>query len=134
MSAPASAPTPPKTTAPRVETRQADRAAIEKALQDWAKAWSEKNMARYYAAYANNFVPANRVSRAQWESDRRARIVSKKSISVEVKEIQISFDGESATARFQQMYRSDNLKGNSRKTLDMVRQGNRWLIVRESVN
>lgn len=134
VSAPASAPTPPKTTAPRVETRQADRAAIEKALQDWAKAWSEKNMARYYAAYANNFVPANRVSRAQWESDRRARIVSKKSISVEVKEIQISFDGESATARFQQMYRSDNLKGNSRKTLDMVRQGNRWLIVRESVN
>jgi hypothetical protein len=91
-------------------------------------------MTRYYAAYANNFVPANRVSRAQWESDRRVRIVSKKSISVEVRDIQISFNGETATARFQQMYRSDNLKGNSRKTLDMVRQGNRWLIVRESVN
>jgi tetratricopeptide (TPR) repeat protein len=134
VAAPASALAPPKTTAPKVDARQADRAAIEKAVQDWAKAWSDKNMTRYYAAYANNFVPANRVSRAQWESDRRVRIVSKKSISVEVRDLQISFNGETASVRFQQMYRSDNLKGSSRKTLDMVRQGNRWLIVRESVN
>lgn len=134
VATPASAPSAQKTTTPKVDPRQADRAAIEKAVQDWAKAWSDKNMKRYYAAYANNFVPANRVSRAQWESDRRVRIVSKKSISVEVRDLQISFNGETASVRFQQMYRSDNLKGSSRKTLDMVRQGNRWLIVRESVN
>lgn len=91
-------------------------------------------MARYYAAYAITFTPANRATRAQWESDRRVRIVSKKSISVEVRELQISFNGETATVRFRQLYSSDNLKGSSRKTLDMVRQGNRWLIVRESVN
>ena len=103
-------------------------------MQNWAKAWSDKDMARYYAAYADNFTPANRASRAQWESDRRIRIVSKKSISVEVRELQIKFTGETASARFQQLYTSDNLKGSSRKTLDMVRQGNRWLIVRESVN
>ena len=119
---------------PSADARQSDRAAIEKAVQDWAKAWSDKDMARYYAAYANDFTPANRASRAQWESDRRIRIVSKKLISVEVRELQISFNGETASARFQQLYSSDNLKGSSRKTLDMVRQGNRWLIVRESVN
>lgn len=132
--APATPTTPPPGASPAADARQADRAAIEKALQDWAKAWSDKDMARYYAAYANNFTPANRASRAQWESDRRIRIVSKKSISVEVRDLQISFTGETASARFQQLYTSDNLKGSSRKTLDMVRQGNRWLIVRESVN
>jgi hypothetical protein len=48
--------------------------------------------------------------------------------------MKISSNGETASVRFQQLYTSDHLKGSSRKTLDMVRQGNRWLIVRESVN
>jgi tetratricopeptide (TPR) repeat protein len=130
----AAAPSPPPAASPAADTRQTDRAAIEKAVQDWAKAWSDKDMARYYAAYADNFRPANRASRAQWESDRRIRIVSKKSISVKVRELQISFTGETASARFQQLYTSDNLKSSGSKTLDMVRQGNRWLIARESVN
>ncbi|PUE51689.1 tetratricopeptide repeat protein [Limnohabitans sp. 2KL-51] len=132
--APAAAPAAPPTEKPAADARQADRAAIDKAVRDWAKAWSNKDMPRYYAAYASNFTPANRASRAQWESDRRIRIVSKKSISVEVREMKVSFTGESASVRFQQIYTSDNLKGSSRKTLEMVRQGNRWLIVRESVN
>jgi tetratricopeptide (TPR) repeat protein len=130
----AAAPASVPAASPASDARQADRAAIDKAVQDWAKAWSAKNMDRYYAAYANNFTPANRVSRAQWENDRRIRIVSKKSISVEVREMQIGLQGETASVRFQQLYSSDNLKGSSRKTLEMVRQGNRWLIVRESVN
>lgn len=132
--APAAAPTSPPAATPAADARQADRAAIDKAVRDWAKAWSTKDMPRYYAAYASNFTPANRASRAQWESDRRIRIVSKKSISVEVREMKVSFTGETASVRFQQLYTSDNLKGSSRKTLEMVRQGNRWLIVRESVN
>lgn len=33
---------------------------------------------------------------------------------------------------FSQAYRSDAVNVTSRKTLDMVRQGDRWLIVRES--
>ena len=135
VAAPAAAPTTPAPAArPAADDRTADRAAVEKAVQDWAKAWSDKDMARYYAAYASNFTPANRATRAQWESNRRVRIVSKKSISVEVREMQISFNGDTASARFRQLYSSDNLKNNSRKTLEMVRQGNRWLIVRESVN
>lgn len=132
--APAPAPATPPAEKPAADARQADRAAIDKAVRDWAKAWSNKDMPRYYAAYASNFTPANRASRAQWESDRRIRIVSKKSISVEVREMKVSFTGETASVRFQQLYTSDNLKGSSRKTLEMVRQGNRWLIVRESVN
>lgn len=132
--APAPAPAAPPAEKPAADARQADRAAIDKAVRDWAKAWSNKDMPRYYAAYASNFTPANRASRAQWESDRRIRIVSKKSISVEVREMKVSFTGETASVRFQQLYTSDNLKGSSRKTLEMVRQGNRWLIVRESVN
>ena len=63
-----------------------------------------------------------------------AKVVSKKSISVGIKQLKIAFNGDTASAKFQQIYASDNFKGNIRKTLDMVRQGNTWLIVRESVN
>ena len=48
--------------------------------------------------------------------------------------MKVTAKGDTALVRFQQIYSSDNLKGTSRKTLDMVRQGQNWLIVRESVN
>ena len=91
-------------------------------------------MARYFAAYASSFEPANRISRAQWENERRQRIESKQSISVLVSEPKINIEGDKASVRFKQLYNADNLKNNSRKTLDLVRQGKRWLIVRESVS
>lgn len=91
-------------------------------------------MPRYLAAYASSFTPADRMSRHKWESDRRSRIVSKKTISVTVNQLNIALHGDKATVRFQQIYESDNFKGNSRKTLEMVKQGQLWLIVRETVN
>lgn len=91
-------------------------------------------MPAYLSAYAADFVPAEKMSRAKWESERRLRIVSKKSILVEVSQVQITLQGPKATVRFQQIYESDNFKGNSRKTLEMQKQGQRWLIVRETVN
>lgn len=91
-------------------------------------------MPRYLSAYADTFTPSEKMSRAKWENDRRIRIVSKKSISVVVNQVQITLDDQKATVRFQQIYESDNFKGNSRKTLEMHKQGQRWLIVRETVN
>ena len=100
----------------------------------WAKAWGQKDMARYFAAYTSSFAGPDRQSRAKWESDRQVRIVSKKSISVVVNHLKIEVNDNKATAQFQQIYESDNFKGNSRKTLEMVKNGERWLIARETVN
>lgn len=111
-----------------------DKIKVENAVMNWAQAWSNKDMAKYYAAYASNFVPAGRQSRTQWENDRRLKIETKKTIFVDIKQLRIIFNGEKAIAKFQQIYTSDNFKGNSPKTLEMVRQGNNWLIVREMVN
>ena len=112
----------------------ADTDAIRNAVMTWAKAWSRKDMDNYLEAYASSFVPPDRMARSKWESERRLRILSKKSISVEVKQLKIAVDGKTATAQFQQIYSSDNFTGNSRKTLEMVKQGSRWLIARETVN
>jgi tetratricopeptide (TPR) repeat protein len=113
---------------------KADSTDIRNAVAAWAKAWSQKDMNRYLGAYASSFTPPDKMSRAKWESDRRTRIVSKKTISVGVNNFKVEATGNKATARFQQIYESDNFKGNSHKTLELVKQGDHWLITRETVN
>ncbi len=89
-------------------------------------------MPDYLGAYAPNFTPPGGQARAAWEADRRARIVPRQRISVDVSELEVTVDGDRATARFRQAYASDTLNVNSLKTLDMVKSGSRWLIVRET--
>ena len=124
----------PSKAASEVESGSAEKSAVKADVQLWAKAWAHKDLDKYFAAYAKDFDPPDRISRAKWESDRRNRIVSKKKIAVELKQVQVQIQGNKATVKFQQIYESDNFKGNSRKTLDMTKQGDRWLILRESVN
>jgi ketosteroid isomerase-like protein len=105
---------------------------VEAAVRAWAKAWSTKNMASYLGAYATSFTPPSGQSRSAWEADRKARIVPRSRIGVDISDLTIAVNGDRATARFRQAYSSDTLNVTSRKTLDMVKSGSRWLIVRES--
>lgn len=105
---------------------------VESAVQAWAKAWSSKNMAGYLGAYAGNFTPPGGQSRSEWEADRKARIVPRNRIDVDISDLSVSVNGDRASAKFRQAYSSDTINVTSRKTLDMVKSGNRWLIVRES--
>ncbi len=132
-----------QTTRPSAEVRPkpsasvadaAEAEAVRSAVLAWAKAWSRRDMNEYLQSYASNFVPAERLSRSQWEAERKQRILSKKSISVEIRQLKVKVEDKTATVQFQQVYSSDNFTGTSRKTLEMVKQGGRWLIVRETVS
>lgn len=125
--APVAAPKPAEPAAGQADAQRDVRAAVD----TWAKAWSAKDMKGYLGAYAQNFVPSGGQSRANWESDRKARIVPRTRINVEVSDLEVTVNGERATAKFRQNYASDNLNSSNRKTLEMVKSGNRWLIVRE---
>ena len=105
---------------------------VESAVAAWAKAWSSKNMSGYLGAYAGSFTPPGGQSRSEWEADRKARIMPRNRIDVDISELSVSVNGDRASAKFRQAYSSDSLSVTSRKTLDLVRSGNRWLIVRES--
>lgn len=127
--------TPPvvkPTPAPATETSRGEEDAVETAVRAWAKAWSSKNMSSYLGAYSTSFTPPAGQSRSEWEADRKARIVPRARIGVDISNINITVNGNRATARFRQTYSSDTLNVTSRKTLDMIKTGNRWLIVRES--
>lgn len=127
----AAKPSPP--TAPTAKpTNAAESADAEAAVRAWAKAWSQRDMAAYYAAYSPEFK-GQAGSRKAWEQDRRDRIATRKQITVELRDLQVSVDGDRATAKFRQVYSSDTLSANSRKTLQLARVGGRWLIRQESV-
>jgi tetratricopeptide (TPR) repeat protein len=129
--APSAAPASPSPAAP---SAAADNAAkdVEAAVRAWAKAWAAKDMTAYLGAYGKEFTPPGKQSRSSWENERRQRIVSKNNISLRLENLSVSVNGNKAVAKFRQDYKADALSVTSRKTLDLVKNGERWLIVRES--
>ncbi len=127
--------TPPSVPAAKPAAASADSAA-EQAAQDavmaWAKAWSAKDMAGYLGAYSKEFAPPGKQSRAAWEEDRRKRIVGKNSISVKLDNLDVTISGNKAVAKFRQQYHAGALSVSSRKTLHLLKTGDRWLITKES--
>ena len=73
------------------------------------------------------------MSRAEWETERRQRITSKSKISVKLDNLTVSVNGNKATAKFRQDYKANGLATSSRKSLDLVKSGDRWVIVKESI-
>lgn len=140
--APAPAPAPAAAAAPAAPAPAPAAAApaasaastqdVTAAVQAWAAAWAAKDMKAYLAAYDKDFDPPGRQTRAAWEKERESRIVGKSKIAVQVSDITVSVSGTKATARFRQAYSADALNVTSRKTLDLVQNGGRWAIVRES--
>lgn len=104
---------------------------VEAAVRAWAQAWAGKNMDGYLASYAPNFDGGK--TRKAWEAERKARILGKRSISVQVSNLRVQVIGDKATARFRQDYRADSLDVSSNKTLEFARGPNgNWVIVKES--
>ena len=112
---------------------QANTKAIEEAVQNWAEAWSNKDLKTYFASYGKEFEPQGGAKRSAWEEERQARIMGKSKISVRLEGLKVSVNGSKATVKFRQEYKADSLTVSSRKTLEMVKHGERWHIIRETV-
>lgn len=125
--APVSSPAPAAATPVSAAAKE-----VEATVRAWASAWAGKDMTAYLAAYAKDFDTPGNQSRKAWEEERRSRIVGKTKISVKINNLSVDVKGSKATARFRQDYSADALNISSRKTLDMAKAGERWLIVRES--
>ena len=106
--------------------------AINRAIGDWAAAWSNKDMAAYFAAYSNRFKPAGGGSKKDWEQEREQRIAGRSGrISVTFDTPTVTVNGDQATARFRQHYKGPGLQTSSTKTLAFERSDGRWLIKEE---
>jgi len=128
---PATAVAPTPTPAPA----KADGASedVAKVIAAWANAWSRKDVKSYLAAYASDFNTPKGMPRKAWEAEREDRIAGKPGkISVTYDEPQISINGDTATAKFRQLYKAPGLTSSTTKTLVLVRSGSKWLIKEEN--
>jgi tetratricopeptide (TPR) repeat protein len=124
--------TTPAATPVKPAVADATTKEAEAAVRAWAKAWSSKDISGYLSAYGKAFTPSGKQSRSAWEDERRQRIAGKSSISVKLENLTVTVNAGKAEAKFRQDYRADALSVSSRKTLDLVKVGDRWLIVKES--
>lgn len=125
--APATAATTPAAAASTNPSKDA-----EAAVHAWAKAWAARDVKAYLASYGKDFSPPGSMSRSNWEEERRMRISSKSKISVKLENLTVTASGNTAVAKFRQDYKANGLAVSSRKTLDLVKNGDRWQIVKES--
>jgi tetratricopeptide (TPR) repeat protein len=105
---------------------------IEQAVRSWAAAWSSKDMNSYLGSYAKNFATPKNIGRKDWEDERRDRIMGKSRISVKISDMSTKLNGSTATVKFRQTYDADALSTSSRKTLELNKVGDRWLISKET--
>ena len=126
------APAPAKSAPPAAAGGDAKSQVIA-TVENWARAWSKKDVAGYLGYYAPEFEVPDGETRAAWEKQRTERIERPKSIDVSVKIVSARVEGNEATVTFRQSYRSDALKSNNTKTMKLVRSGDRWLIKQERV-
>jgi hypothetical protein len=121
---------------PKTESIQNAAAIVEddevlKALDTWVRAWNSKDVRGYFAAYAKNFQPSDGESRAAWERMRQTRIEDKEYIYVRIESPVVSVKQNQATVRFLQVYISDRLREEGKKTLLFAKTDGKWQIVLE---
>jgi tetratricopeptide (TPR) repeat protein len=106
---------------------------VTRALDLWVSAWSRKDVKAYLAAYARDFKTPAGESRTAWDAERQKRIAKPGSIQVSYENLRITVDGDSATVKFRQHYKSASLKTSSNKVLLMGKRDGKWQIVQERV-
>lgn len=108
--------------------------AVLKAVEGWATDWSNNDVEAYLARYAKDFKTPDGEPRKDWEKERRALVAKPRKIEVRIESAKVAFgDADRATVTFRQHYQSNTFKANARKTLVMIRSGDKWLIQQETV-
>ncbi len=106
---------------------------ITRAIDLWAAAWSRKDVKAYLAIYARDFKTPAGESRSSWDAERQKRINKPGAIQVSYENLRISVDGDTATVKFRQHYKSATLKTSSNKVLIMGKRDGKWQILQERV-
>jgi ketosteroid isomerase-like protein len=105
---------------------------VQTMIDDWAAAWSNKNVIAYLAHYSADFAVPSRQSRTGWEALRRSRLVEPQSI-----EISIIYDNfrlkqpNVVEVKLDQKYRSNLYKDSTRKQFVVRKEGTTWRILSE---
>ena len=108
--------------------------SIADSIEAWRKAWETQAFDAYVAHYTPQFKADKREQNTHeaWLKHRKEAILSKKSISLVLSEMEIVQDSaDRARARFVQAYKADKLSETGQKILYLVNAQGQWLISKE---
>jgi len=113
----------------------ADTGKVGEAIDAWARAWSERDVSRYFGFYASEFTPDRGVSRSVWQGQRRKRLQAPSAISVTIRDLRLEpLAADRIIARFTQDYAADNYRETgTQKMLVLVREAGGWRIAVEAL-
>jgi len=98
----------------------------------WAQAWSTQDVDAYLSFYGEQFVPPAGKKRADWEAQRRTRILAPKEILVTLDDFQLnSLENGRQRIEVIQSYKSNLLADRFKKVFDLQQTDTGWEIIRE---
>lgn len=108
-----------------------DHVSILQFVERWRAAWAGRDMEGYFACYDTSFNPGKGMTLEQWQERRKALILEKKEISIEIVEPKLRIRDSGAMISFVLLYQSDNFRSRDTKLLELKRGLSGWRIVRE---
>jgi hypothetical protein len=107
-------------------------ASFEPTVRGWIKAWNDRQVDTYLAFYASSFEVPGGQDRAVWASERRESMTKPAWIKVRADNLKTSVNGDSAEARFFQVYVvAPGAVDLSNKTMRWIWADGRWQIAQE---
>jgi ketosteroid isomerase-like protein len=101
-------------------------------LLKWVANWESGDMETYRSCYASYFQSKG-MNLNEWISHKTNVRNKSKNINIRIDDLQISAEGNSATAVFTQSYSSSILKDKGKKTLELRKINNEWKIYKEII-
>ena len=127
----------PQTASPAVTEvidAEPNAADIHATIENWAGAWSAKDVDRYLSSYINNYTPNDGSDNKTWRAVRRQRILAPASINVSLGNANIELlSNNKALVTFVQHYQSNVFSDSVQKLMVLRRDGQTWAIEREHV-
>jgi outer membrane protein, adhesin transport system len=112
------------------ETKYIPQEDVGKLVNKWLVSWKSGDMKTYRSCYASDFQSKEKNLDA-WVSYKTNVYQKSKNVNINIDNLQISAEGNIATAVFTQDYSSSILKDLGTKTLELRKINDEWAIYRE---
>lgn len=97
----------------------------------WADAWTSQDIIRYMSFYSPAFR-SKELDYQRWLNKKAKQFQTSANIEVNISDLWVFIEGKEATARFVQHYKGTNTSDVGEKTLRLVNESGKWMIVFES--
>lgn len=115
---------------------QGERAALDRAIEDWRLDWESRDTARYMRHYSKKFRAGDQTYQT-WEAQKRAVNAQKAWIKVSLGKLSAFRSpgkDDLVQVSFEQAYQSSNLSNVSRKLQYWVKEDGHWKIIFEGAS